>query len=193
MKKSSEKKRKWVPIVTACIVLAGSMTVTAADIDISGLSVEELIQLRTEVDEAIMNKDGAVVIGYGKYEAGVDIAPGQYTLKVYYAEEPDLAGLYYSILTYPAADIDYENAYWAWRRQYDAYEADVEAGKTDTVMPESPNKSEYYVQEQDLIEAPGGSVGISLKEGQTLFLDDWCDNVIITIAKTGTGQGLFMD
>ena len=90
-------------------------------------------------------------------------------------------------------DIDYENAYWAWRRQYDAYEADVEAGKTDTVIPESPNKSEYYVQEQDLIEAPGGSVGISLKEGQTLFLDDWCDNVIITIEKTGDGQGLFMD
>ena len=38
-----------------------------------------------------------------------------------------------------------------------------------------------------------GDINFSLKEGQTLFLDDWCDNVIITIAKTGTGQGLFMD
>ena len=193
MKKRNDKMRKWVPIVASCVVLAGCMTVSAADIDISGLSVEELLQLRTEVDEAILNKDGAVVIGYGKYEAGVDIAPGQYTLKVYFAEDTDLAGLYYSILTYPTADIDYENAYWEWRRKYNAYEADVEEGKTDAVMPESPNQSEYYVQDQDLIEAPGGSAGISLKEGQTLLLDDWCDNVIITIAKTGTGQGLFMD
>ena len=185
--------KKWMPILTTCIVLAGSMAVSAADMDISGLSVDELLQLRTEVDEAIMSKGGAVVIGYGKYEAGVDIAPGQYTLKVYFTEGADLAGLYYSVLTYPTADIDYENAYWEWRRKYEVYEADVEAGKTGAVMPESPNTSEYYVQEQDLIEAPGGSAVISLQEGQTLLLDDWCDNVITTIEKTGTGQGLFMD
>jgi len=61
-----------------------------------------------------------------------------------------------------------------------------EAGKTDPVMPESPNESEYYAQNQDLIEAPGGTAVISLKEGQALLLEDWCDNVIITIEKAGT-------
>ena len=50
MKGMKGKMRKWLPIGTISIVRAGSMTASAADIDISGLAVEELIQLRTEVD-----------------------------------------------------------------------------------------------------------------------------------------------
>ena len=82
----------------------------------------------------------------------------------------------------------------AWRRQYSAYEKAVESGKTDVLLPEAPNQSDYFLQRDVLIEAPGGSAIVSLKEGQVLLLDDWCDNVIVTIEQTGgTGKGLFMD
>jgi hypothetical protein len=88
----------------------------------------------------------------------------------------------------------YDDAYWEWRRQYSAYEEAVEAGRTDAVLPEAPNQSDYFIQRDELIEAPGGSAIVSLKEGQTLALEDWCDNVIVTIEQTGgTGKGLFMD
>ena len=186
--------KKQIAVLTAGLILAGTLSISAAEIDISGLSVEELLQLRADVDEELMNKNGAVVIGYGKYEAGVDIAPGQYTIKVYFAEGSDLAGLYYSILSDATADTRYDDAYWEWRRQYSAYEEAVEAGRTDVVLPEAPNQSDYFIQRDELIEAPGGSAIVSLKEGQTLALEDWCDNVIVTIEQTGgTGKGLFMD
>lgn len=56
--------------------------------------------------------------------------------------------------------------------------------------PVAPSNAEYYVIYEDLVEVPGGTYRVSLEEGQILELDDWCDNVSITISKN---SGLFME
>lgn len=55
-------------------------TVLASEIDLTGLSLEQLIDLRTEINTLIAENGGENVIGKGTYETGIDIKAGTYNI-----------------------------------------------------------------------------------------------------------------
>ena len=65
-------------------IMAFSMTVYAADIDVTSLSLDELVELRDKVLLEIQDRTAAEtsMINAGVYEAGVTIKEGVYTLTV---------------------------------------------------------------------------------------------------------------
>ena len=63
-----------------CMLLTG---VAFAELDISGLSFDELIALQATINQAIWNSDGwkEVTVPEGVYKIGEDIPAGRWTLK----------------------------------------------------------------------------------------------------------------
>ena len=57
-----------------------STSASASGIDLSNLSLEQLMDLKRELNIMIAEKGGDNIIGEGVYEVGVDIKPGKYDL-----------------------------------------------------------------------------------------------------------------
>lgn len=57
-----------------------STSASASGIDLSNLSLEQLMDLKRELNIMIAEKGGDNIIGRGKYEVGVDIKPGRYNI-----------------------------------------------------------------------------------------------------------------
>ena len=180
--------RKQIVAMNAAMSILGSPTNAMAEgIDLTGMNVEQLLTLRQQVDEEILNQGGATVIDYGEYLAGRDIAPGSYTISIY--SESDLAGAYVSVLRSSESKAQYEAAWNEYYSLQGEAEKIEESGGTPS-YPTAPNDSDYYIVHNDLVEVPGGTYRVSLEEGQILVLSDWCDNVKMTISKEA---GLFME
>ena len=180
-------KKQIIALIAAVSVLGSPASAMAEGIDLTGMNVEQLLTLRQQIDEAILNQGGATVIDYGEYLAGRDIAPGSYTISVY--SESDLAGVYVSILRSSESKAQYEAAWNEYYNLKNEAEKIEESGGTPS-YPVAPNNSDYYIVLDDLVEVPGGTYRVSLEEGQILVLSDWCDNVTMTISKE---EGLFME
>lgn len=75
-------KKKTITLFYATLLtgIFWSNTAFASEIDLTGLSLEQLIDLRTEINELIAEKGGENVIGSGAFEVGVDIKPGIYNI-----------------------------------------------------------------------------------------------------------------
>ncbi len=72
-------------IFCACLIsiLLFSLSISAfAEVDLSSMSVDELNELRMQIENEIVKKGGDLQIGSGTYIGGEDIAPGTYELKV---------------------------------------------------------------------------------------------------------------
>ena len=80
--------RKFLAILIVCILL--TIPALAETVDLSSMSLEELIQLRDAVNTAINEQldfgfdDSKIGMGY--YDVGVDIKPGKYDLICIFAE-----------------------------------------------------------------------------------------------------------
>lgn len=57
-----------------------STSASASGIDLSNLSLEQLMDLKRELNIMIAEKGGDNIIGEGVYEVGVDIKPGTYDI-----------------------------------------------------------------------------------------------------------------
>lgn len=73
--------KKIICILSILCILA--IVPAYADVDISGLSFEELISLQTKVNQALWASDGwkEVTVPEGVYKIGEDIPAGRWTLK----------------------------------------------------------------------------------------------------------------
>lgn len=83
--------KKLVSVFLFCLLLALSVTVYAGDVDITSLSDEELMGLKTRIEEelAIRGYDGAGMINQGVYHVGSEVKPGWYTFSVSDTSDPD--------------------------------------------------------------------------------------------------------
>ena len=70
--------KKLIAIVMALITVFGMAY--SETIDLDAMSVDELVELRNDVIEALYSKNGAVSLPEGRYVAGKDIAVGTYTI-----------------------------------------------------------------------------------------------------------------
>lgn len=75
-------KWKYVMLSVLCVLIMSVSSVYAADINLEGLSVEELVQLKDEINEKIAELGGNNVIPSGNYLVGKDIRPGKFQLTI---------------------------------------------------------------------------------------------------------------
>ena len=73
-------KRRIIALVLALILIAPA---ALADVDLSGMTFEELLELQRQVTAAIWASDGwqEVTVPTGVYEIGVDIPVGYWTIR----------------------------------------------------------------------------------------------------------------
>lgn len=71
---------KRVALLVLVILLVGSLAV--AEVDLSGMTYDEMVELRDQLDKAIWASDGwqYVQVPGGDYDVGVDIPAGRWTL-----------------------------------------------------------------------------------------------------------------
>lgn len=71
---------KKVVMLVLVLVMVGA--VALAEVDLSGMTFDELVELRKQVDQAIWASDGwqSVQVPGGDYDVGVDIPAGRWTL-----------------------------------------------------------------------------------------------------------------
>lgn len=183
--------KKILCVLMCMTMIAGSAAVYADEIDLSGKSVEELLEIREAVDDALYEQNGMATIQYGTYVAGKDIAPGSYMIHVHRGKgvgEDESAGMYYTIWKYENAKAECEQAYRAYVEAYQAAEKAEEAGK-EAEYPAQISMYDYCVIEEELVKA-GGTFHVDLAEGSVLEITDWCEAAVGTIEKQ---TGLFME
>jgi len=79
-----KKKISMLTCISICLIMAGllsfSLAESIADSDLSALSIDDLILLRTQIDAELMSRpevENSVLLE-GEYTVGVDIKPGTY-------------------------------------------------------------------------------------------------------------------
>ena len=163
--------------------------VYAAEIDLSGYSVEELLALQDKVDSALFEKGGLTVIELGTYTVGVDIAAGSYVLKPYPSDKAGLGVLNYTVYRNEKSESKYEAAQNKYNTDYKNAKAAEEAGQ----VPEWPREinEKKFIAEEGRIDSEANESGkVNLKDGQVLVLTSTWGAVTVTIKKAG---GLFME
>ncbi len=188
--------KKTISIIAAVLAFLAFANFTYAEasgksniLDLSDYNVEELLQIRDEVDDALYKKDGLVIAEEGTYVVGKDIGEGTYIIKPYPAGSLGIGVLNYVIYIDADAKKEYEIALNTYNTAYKNAQAEKDAGKTP-VWPEKVNESEYIIASGDIDSEEGETGRSSLKEGEILVFTHSWEAVDITIQKT---TGLFMD
>ena len=183
--------RRFCTFLIVALLLTCLLGTASADIDLTGMTIEELRELREKVDYAIFEKDGAIILEPGAYVAGKDIAPGSYVLSFY----PNKRSLTYGsikVFVSTEAMIAYESDYSDYRLQVNMLERNAENGH-EVAIADKPEKFEigkYLTTNIDEGFDAGVSYRISLEEGQVLMVDCNTSDMHVTIQKA---KGLFMD
>ena len=178
-----------------CVLLSLVLFVApalASEIDFSGYSVEELIQIRNEVDNAIYKKDGWVLIDNGIYVVGSDIAAGSYILKSFALENGiwrPSGTIEYYIFRSEDAIREYSEANGVYNVAYKNAEAAEAAGEMP-VWPDKVSETQYLTDRGELEAEYNESQKITLQDGQVLILYCSYGSAITAIKKAST---LFMD
>ena len=139
------KKVIIVAVLLAAIIGTTSVSAAVAGIDISGLSNEELIELREEIDQKLLDTGAIDTINPGFYIVGKDIKAGTYELSSKAIELEDMTLVY----VYNSKE-DYDN-------DIDNYSLSYQVG---TWNPDSSNPDEYH------------SVSVTLEEGNLISIED---------------------
>ena len=156
-------------------------------IDVSSMSLEELLQLKEEVDNEIIKRGEGnfVFLPSGRYVAGRDIAPGMYTISCY--KTGDNGFVIITVFAVGETADSYDAAYREYKIKEQAYQDAINAGE-EAEMPEMFDKGKYVVFGEKTVMG-NGEVSVYLEEGQTLSVSISYDRVV-TISQS---KGLFMD
>ena len=102
--------KKALALLAALVLIASA---AAAEVDLSGMSFDELVELAHQVDQAIWASDGwqEVTVPPGTYKVGEDIPAGKWTLSV--TEAGELHAYYCEAINEAGDPITYPNPYKA--------------------------------------------------------------------------------
>lgn len=115
-----------------------------ADVDLDGMSFDQLVELRERVDLAIWKSDGwqEVEVPKGVYEVGKDIPEGKWTIraaeetaaKIYWGDELDVSGV----------ELSYDGDIWELERIVSPEYRYYEKGDTTEVTYAMKN-GQYFI------------------------------------------------
>ena len=181
-------------MVLLLVLTMSMMTIAAAEgvgIDLSGKTVDELIEIQKAVSDALYAQGGKVILPQGELLVGRDIAPGSYFLEPNNGKE-GYAGWSYSLIIWKTATskAEFEVADNARMDAYSQAERDEEAGKEAHYPPENTDWTQYAIVKDSFRNTD--SQRITLEDGQVLDFTVWYNDptMEMTIEKVG---GLFMD
>ena len=182
--------KKIASFIIVCLVLIASFNVGASEIDLTGKTVEELLEIRNTINNILAEQKELITMECGTYVVGRDIAPGSYTLTLYAVDPENVTPIYYTIWRSTEDKQNYEAAHNEYDRDY--YAAfDLEMDGKEYTYPAEVNDALYCeVCEERVVN--GASFRVNLEEGFILKLEDSRNNDghILTIEKT---TGLFME
>ena len=164
-------------------------TAEGADIDLSGKTVDELIEIQKAVNEAIYAQGGKVVLPQGELLVGVDIAPGSYTLEAHNVGD-DSRSSSYAVVIWKSREAmeQFDVVYEAYLAAREKAQNDKKAGK-EYEYPAGIVQSEYQVFGGEFDSTQ--PTKITLEEGNILRCTIRSGaQMDLTIEKT---VGLFMD
>ena len=167
--------------------------VLAADIDLSSLSVEELVDLKYQIDDELYEKQGYLDLNEGYYVVGKDIAPGEYTIKAYGEAADGGVSNAWKIKIYKSEELrkEYETASNEYMLRYSEARANRDAG-VETQFPEAINIYEYVLVDEYVDFAMEYST--VLEDGNVIYFDTTLlHNKSKLVISQGTKKGLFMD
>ncbi len=183
--------RRFCTFLIVALLLVCLLSTALAEVDLTNMTIEELLALRQEVDNAIFEKDGAVILQPGTYEAGKDIAPGSYDLIFHKNARPFSSG---QISVYVSAEAmhSYESDYNDYYLQLSILERNAENGHKieEADKPEKLDEGKYLTMNISKSFDAGASYRITIEEGQVLFIEYNSHEVLVTIQQV---KGLFMD
>lgn len=178
-------------MLVVILMLSVNLVVIAevGEYDLTKLSVEALLQLRTSIEDELNSRGEMVRISSGEYLVGRDIAPGSYTITPYNGKE-SYNGWSWSMYVYRTYDskgeyLQAEREHYAQKRNAEAL---IEAGKEAT-LPEEIDETIYKVFEEYYSNNVPSRV--TLEEGQLLEVKVWSHDSTVELV-IQKAIGLFM-
>lgn len=121
--------------------------------DYTTMTVEELLDARAKIDQALYEHDCTTILLPGEYLVGVDIPAGKYCVERH--DNSDSVGTWYvHIEAYDGAREEYE----------DLYDKAAESNSNDYPRLDDYLKRNFLYFDEE-------KVGISLEDGQILFIE----------------------
>jgi hypothetical protein len=173
---------KRVSVILLVFVMIFSMAY-AESIDLTGMSVEDLSDLRSAIDEELLKRDEAVFIPDGSYVVGLDISEGSYVLSQHSDDAWAVVWIYNSEESITALE-KAENEYYTAMTEY------RNSDDQSITMPEKITYSDYYTR-YDLFDRE--EQRLRLKDGQVLKVSRARSGSGITPIVISKSEGLFMN
>lgn len=182
--------KKVLALILGLMMLLSSAA-ALGEVDLTGMSLEELLKLRRDVDDAILRGNGAVILQSGDYVAGRDIAAGSYVITFYKNQSTINPG---KIVVYNSEDAmkSYEADYKDYQVQIRILDSNANNG-IEISMADKPEKfdyGQYYVTYISEYFQPGSTYRVNLEEGQVLHIENDGNDLYCTIEQAKT---LFMN
>ena len=182
--------KKILALVLGLLMLFSS-AVVLGEVDLSGMNLEDLLQLRQDVDAAILTNNGAVILQAGDYIVGRDIAAGSYVISFYQNKSNHSYG---KIIVYTSVDAmkTYDTALNDYQLQVGIIDSNIKNG-IEVSLADKPEKfdySKYIVTNIYERFAVGSSYRVTLEEGQVLHIENNTNDMYCTIEQA---KGLFMN
>lgn len=173
---------KRLAVIILAFVMIFSMSY-AESIDLTGMSIEDLNNLRNAIDEELLNRDEAAFIPDGSYVVGLDISEGSYVLSQHSDDAWAVVWIYNSEESITALE-KAENEYYTAMTEY------RNSDDQSLPMPEKITYSYYYTK-YDLFDRV--EQRIRLKEGQVLKVSRARSGDGMTPIVISKSEGLFMN
>ena len=176
-------------MVVATSVAFAEEATTEPILDLSGYTVDELIQIQREVSEALYNQGGKIVLPSGQLLVGTDIAAGSYQIEPHNVSD-DRYSECFTIIVWKSKELmeQYQKDYKEYSAKWDQARRDKYAGK-DYEYPQELATSDYLEFRGQFDHK--STARITLSDGNILqWKNDWGVTLDLTIEKAG---GLFMD
>ena len=148
--------------------------------DLAGMSIDELLELRKSIDNAIYEQGGKIILPPGELLVGRDISAGSYLITPYNFRE-DYNGWAWSLYVYKT--VNSKNAYNQADREYSAaYLRAISAddGDTDVEYPAEIDETQYFDFKDSFTNKV--SQRITLEEGQVLEVKPWSNDPTLELA-----------
>lgn len=165
-------------------------TAEEVNVDISGMTTEELLKLKTQINDSLFAKNGMVELPCGEYVAGRDIAAGSYVITM--LENRYTSGnVTVTVYNTPDAKVKYDSAYKDYQIRWTLIEEALNKDSSIQITePEVFDATQYYATNTEQYFHAGESIRVNLDEGQMLYINYSAEDFFAVIEQA---TGLFMN
>lgn len=174
-----------------CAIAASSCAMAEElDIDISGMGTEDLLKLKTQINESLFANGGLVELPCGEYVAGRDIAAGSYVITML-QNRYSSGNVTVTVYNSPDSKVKYDSAYKDYQIRWTLIEEALDKDSSVQITePEVFDATQYYATNTEQYFHAGESLRVNLDEGQMLYISYSAEDFFAVIEKAA---GLFME